>query len=271
MLPHALLTELQAPDRRSARVLEAATAAFGSARVNELLRSLSEGEADDCSICLEPGCDTVTRCGHIFHRWCIQRILWESRRSDSTPCPLCRQPVKNEDLLEKPAELEVVGNGTCTSNSTVTNTSSKVRSVVSFLLDHIIGKNDSSFRKPHKAIVFSQFMSLLDLTQMQLRHQSVPFVRLDGTMARAKRSQALEMFNGNSSVQVILCSLKVGALGMSLTAADHVLIIDPWWNPGVEDQAIDRAHRLGQERPVRALRFVAAGTVEEQMLAMHAQ
>lgn len=69
---------------------------------------------------------------------------------------------------------------------------------------------------------------------------------------------------------MILCSLKASGQGLNLTAADHVLLIDPWWNPAVEDQAIDRAHRLGQRRPVRALRFVAERTVEERMLAVHA-
>jgi len=85
------------------------------------------------------------------------------------------------------------------------------------------------------------------------------------------RMQALESFRDHSHVQVILCSLKAAGTGLNLTAADHVLLIDPWWNPSVEDQAIDRTHRLGQRRPVRALRFVAERTIEERILEVHQQ
>merc|ERR1719188_358931 len=85
------------------------------------------------------------------------------------------------------------------------------------------------------------------------------------------RVAALQSFNGHAHVQVVLCSLKAAGTGLNLTMADHMLLIDPWWNPSVEDQAIDRAHRLGQRRPVRALRFVAERTVEERMLEVHAQ
>merc|ERR1719436_2229745 len=90
-------------------------------------------------------------------------------------------------------------------------------------------------------------------------------------MSHDKRVQALQSFGSHHHVQVILCSLKAAGTGLNLTAADHVLLIDPWWNPAVEDQAIDRAHRLGQRRPVRALRFVAADTVEERILAKQEQ
>merc|ERR1719188_2422369 len=88
-------------------------------------------------------------------------------------------------------------------------------------------------------------------------------------MSHDKRVQALLSFGGHAHVQVILCSLKAAGTGLNLTAADHVVLIDPWWNPAVEDQAIDRAHRLGQRRPVRVLRYVAERTVEERILGVH--
>merc|ERR1712151_148322 len=89
--------------------------------------------------------------------------------------------------------------------------------------------------------------------------------------AHEKRCSALQDFSSHPHVQIILCSLKAAGTGLNLTAADHVLLIDPWWNPAVEDQAVDRLHRLGQRRPVRALRFVAERTVEERMLAVQQQ
>merc|ERR1719163_2554209 len=90
-------------------------------------------------------------------------------------------------------------------------------------------------------------------------------------MAHNKRGDALQSFAGHGHIQVMLCSLKAAGTGLNLTAADHVLLIDPWWNPAVEDQAVDRLHRLGQRRPVRALRFVAERTVEERILDVQKQ
>lgn len=184
-------------------------------------------------------------------------------------CPLCRQPIKQADLLEKPPEQQEDDDSNfpgleCSS-------SAKVRAVVEFLSNNVIGKRDQYLGKPHKAIVFSQFTSLLSLIQKALEQKSIAFVRLDGSMASEKRIQALQTFSDHGHVQVILCSLKAAGVGLNLTAADHVLLTDPWWNPSVEDQAVDRAHRLGQRRPVRALRFVADRTVEERILDVHAQ
>merc|ERR1711879_108678 len=85
------------------------------------------------------------------------------------------------------------------------------------------------------------------------------------------RVNALQSFGGHSHIQVILCSLKAAGTGLNLTVADHVMLMDPWWNPAVEDQAIDRLHRLGQRRPVRAIRFVAERTVEERILLVQQQ
>merc|ERR1712151_887648 len=89
--------------------------------------------------------------------------------------------------------------------------------------------------------------------------------------AHEKRCSALQDFSSHPHVQIILCSLKAAGTGLNLTVADHVLLLDPWWNPSVEDQALDRAHRLGQRRPVRCLRFVAERTVEERILRVHDQ
>lgn len=173
-------------------------------------------------------------------------------------------------MLEKPAEFSQTEPDT-TNALNKANIGTKVRTVVEFITKEIVGKVDQQFGKPHKAIVFSQFTSLLNITQAELERRAVPFVRLDGAMTREKRTLALQTFTAQRHVQIILCSLKAAGIGLNLAAADHVLLIDPWWNPAVEDQAIDRAHRLGQQRPVRAVRFVAANTIEERILDVHAQ
>jgi SNF2 family DNA or RNA helicase len=118
----------------------------------------------------------------------------------------------------------------------------------------------------HKALVFSQWTSLLDRIEPHLRGASMEFVRLDGTTR--DRGAVVERFQDASGPPVMLVSLKAGGTGLNLTAADHVFLMDPWWNPAVEDQAADRAHRLGQVRPVLVHRLIAEGTIEERILEL---
>ncbi len=116
----------------------------------------------------------------------------------------------------------------------------------------------------HKALVFSQWTSLLDLIEPALKEAEIPFVRLDGSTPN--RGEVTEKFQAADGPPVMLISLKAGGTGLNLTAADHVFLVDPWWNPAVEQQAADRAHRIGQERPVFIYRMIAQGTVEERIL-----
>jgi len=118
----------------------------------------------------------------------------------------------------------------------------------------------------HKALVFSQWTSLLDLIEPHLRGAGVGFVRLDGSTR--DRGGVVASFQSDDGPPVMLVSLKAGGTGLNLTAADHVFLLDPWWNPAVEEQAADRAHRIGQERPVLVYRLVATDTVEERILAL---
>ncbi|MGC4089200.1 MAG: DEAD/DEAH box helicase [Polyangiaceae bacterium] len=118
----------------------------------------------------------------------------------------------------------------------------------------------------HKALVFSQWTSLLDLVEPHLREAGIAFTRLDGSTR--DRAGVVSTFQSESGPPVMLVSLKAGGTGLNLTAADHVFLLDPWWNPAVEDQAADRAHRIGQDRPVMVYRMVAKDTVEERILSL---
>jgi superfamily II DNA or RNA helicase len=118
----------------------------------------------------------------------------------------------------------------------------------------------------HKALVFSQWTSLLDLLEPHLRAAGLDFARLDGSTR--DRAGVVQRFQQVDGPPLLIASLKAGGLGLNLTAADHVFILDPWWNPAVEDQAADRAHRIGQDRPVVVYRLVARDTVEERILAL---
>jgi SNF2 family DNA or RNA helicase len=121
----------------------------------------------------------------------------------------------------------------------------------------------------HKAIVFSQFTSLLALLRKRLDHERVSYEYLDGKTR--DREALVERFQRDERSRLFLISLKAGGLGLNLTAADYVFLLDPWWNPAAEAQAIDRAHRIGQTRPVFAYRLIARDTVEERILELQQQ
>jgi SNF2 family DNA or RNA helicase len=122
----------------------------------------------------------------------------------------------------------------------------------------------------HKVLVFSQFVKHLRLLEESLQARNINYQYLDGSTPQKKRQEAIDAFQGGDG-DVFLISLKAGGVGLNLTAADYVIHMDPWWNPAVEDQASDRAHRIGQKRPVTIYRLVAAGTIEEKIVKLHDQ
>lgn len=117
----------------------------------------------------------------------------------------------------------------------------------------------------HAALIFSQFTSFLDLVEEELEGLGVPWIRLDGSTPTKKRAERVRAFQAEDGPPIFLISLKAGGTGLNLTRADYVFHLDPWWNPAVEDQATDRAHRMGQTRPVVAYRLVAGETVESRI------
>ncbi|MEM8638574.1 MAG: DEAD/DEAH box helicase [Cyanobacteria bacterium P01_G01_bin.54] len=120
----------------------------------------------------------------------------------------------------------------------------------------------------HKTLVFSQFVDHLTILREYLDQQKIAYQYLDGSTPAKKRKQRVDAFQ-NGEGDVFLISLKAGGTGLNLTAADFVIHMDPWWNPAVEDQASDRAHRIGQQRPVTIYRLVAQGTIEDKIVALH--
>jgi SNF2 family DNA or RNA helicase len=133
-------------------------------------------------------------------------------------------------------------------------------------LDLLLESLENVVAEGHKALVFSQWTALLDLTEPHLHAGRIEFLRLDGSTR--DRAAVVRGFQDENGPPVMLISLKAGGTGLNLTSADHIFLLDPWWNPAVEDQAADRAHRIGQERPVMVYRLVAEETVEERILAL---
>lgn len=120
----------------------------------------------------------------------------------------------------------------------------------------------------HKVLVFSAFASMLKIMRTALERRQIAYAYLDGATKDRDRQTEVERFMASDGPPVFLCSLKAGGVGLTLTAADYVILYDPWWNPAVESQAIDRTHRIGQTRPVTAYRMVTLGSVEEKIRAL---
>jgi non-specific serine/threonine protein kinase len=120
----------------------------------------------------------------------------------------------------------------------------------------------------HKALVFSQFLGMLGLIREKLKGQGVKFEYFDGSTSAIERERAIQNFQKNDECRVFLISLKAGGVGLNLTAADYVYIVDPWWNPAVEQQAIDRTHRIGQTKSIFAYRMICKDTIEDKILQL---
>ncbi len=135
-------------------------------------------------------------------------------------------------------------------------------SKIELLLERLL----ASRAQGHKALVFSQWTSLLDLIEKIVAQHGISFARIDGSTE--ERGAIVNEFQSESGPDVLLLSLKAGGLGLTLTRADHVYIVDPWWNPAAEDQAADRAYRIGQTNPVFVHRLVARDTIEERILSL---
>ena len=140
----------------------------------------------------------------------------------------------------------------------------KISTKINLTLEQIekLGKED-------KMIVFSQFVQALEELEDYLAERNIPFVSLYGNTA--DRETPVKAFQNNMDIKVFLCSIKAGGVGLNLTAADYVLLLDDWWNPAVETQAFSRAHRIGQQKPVQVIRLVCKDTVEEKVLELQKQ
>jgi superfamily II DNA or RNA helicase len=135
-------------------------------------------------------------------------------------------------------------------------------------MEDVLAQWETIRRAGHKVLFFSSFEKHLQLFRPLFEQEKYGFAWLTGDTATADRAKEVERFQQDASVQAFFMTIKAGGVGLNLTAADYVFILDPWWNPAVEDQAVARAHRIGQQRPVTALRFIARDTVEEKILIL---
>ncbi|CAL5035385.1 unnamed protein product [Urochloa decumbens] len=221
------------------------------AYVEEVVEEIRQGATTECPICLESASDdpVLTPCAH---RMCRECLLSSWRTPDGGPCPLCRSHISKSDLIILPAQ--------CRFQVDAENNwkdSCKVSKLIMIL--------EGLQKKKEKSIVFSQFTSFFDLLEIPFNHKGIKFLRYDGKLSQKHKEKVLKEFSETQDKLVLLMSLKAGGVGLNLTAASNVFLMDPWWNPAVEEQAIMRIHRIGQKRPVQVRRFIVKDTVEERM------
>ncbi|XP_064021634.1 helicase-like transcription factor isoform X3 [Pogoniulus pusillus] len=230
------------------------------ALVSKMKLVLSSGSDEECAVCLESlTLPVITHCAHVFCKPCILEVIRSEQ--PNAKCPLCRNELKVEHLVEWPLEEEAESsNGKRFDQGWMS--SSKINALMHALIE---------LRREHpaaKSLVVSQFTTFLSLIENPLKESGFAFTRLDGSMAQKKRVEAIQCFQSShaGSPTVMLLSLKAGGVGLNLTAASRVFLMDPAWNPAAEDQCFDRCHRLGQKQNVIVTKFIVKDSVEENML-----
>lgn len=220
---------------------------------------LSIDSREDCPVCLEELHNPViTACAHVFGHECIERVIQTQHR-----CPMCRaEPLEIDSLIRPAAGLGEGGFDSLLPLDADTS-SSKTEALLSIL--------KASHRKPGtKTVIFSQWTTFLNIIQHQLHTHNYTFTRIDGTMGPAARDAALNALEHDPKCTIMLASLAVCSVGLNLVAANQVILADSWWAPAIEDQAVDRVHRLGQTRPTTVWRLVINQSIEEKVLGVQA-
>ncbi|ETI23510.1 hypothetical protein G647_05312 [Cladophialophora carrionii CBS 160.54] len=214
---------------------------------------------EDCCVCLDSLKNPViTACAHTYCRECIERVIETQHK-----CPMCRAALATSEQLVDPAANFGEGDEIDPDIDPET-TSSKIEALIKVL-------KASEADADVKTVVFSQWTSFLDLVQTQLLRHGLNFTRLDGKMNSSRRDAAIESFNSDSSCKIMLASLSVCSVGLNLVAANQVILADSWWAPAIEDQAVDRVHRLGQTRDCKVVRLVVEGTIEDEVLEIQSK
>ncbi|KAL0983800.1 hypothetical protein UPYG_G00132950 [Umbra pygmaea] len=237
-------------------------AALKDRLMDKLRLVLGSGSDEECAVCLDSvRLPVITHCAHVYCRSCIAEVI--RTEQEQARCPLCRGQIKASELVEfSQDEQEPESN-----MSENWRSSSKLEALMSNLLR--LRDEDSSI----KSLVVSQFTRFLSLLEVPLREEGFRFVRLDGTLSQKRRAQVIQEFQSESpdSPLIMLLSLKAGGVGLNLTAASRVFLMDPAWNPAAEDQCVDRCHRLGQKKDVIITKFIVKDSVEENMVKIQRQ
>ncbi|KAJ3106878.1 hypothetical protein HDU97_005365 [Phlyctochytrium planicorne] len=248
------------------------------AQAIHLLSLLRESGDDKCSNCEVPvetlsndgRAVSIALCGHIFCNECLASM---APAGGPVACPSCGNSLETGQLfelkdLDGDEEDDLGAPKPLDSQSTL---DMRYSSKVIALIQNLVSVREKAMLDGEvcpKSVVFSQWTNLLDLISPALVEAGFTFSRVDGKMNRNERSNAINRFKQEPECQILLLSLKAGGVGLNLTAANWVYIMEPYWNPAVEQQAIDRVHRMGQTRVVNTVRFISHGTIENNIIEL---
>lgn len=230
------------------------------------LQQIKDEAENECPICSEEPMieQAVTGCWHSACKKCVVDYINHQKDKGEIPrCFNCREPVNTRDVFE------VVRREDLSASISLRRINQASSAKITALLSHlnVLRRNNPKA----KSVVFSQWTSFLDLLEPKLNHDRIPFLRLDGRLTQKQRVAVLRDFadedtSAKDPGMILLISLKTGGVGLNLTTAERVFMMDPWWSFAVESQAIDRVHRMGQDKEVRVIRFVCEDSIEEKML-----
>ncbi|CAG8582130.1 7483_t:CDS:2 [Ambispora gerdemannii] len=215
----------------------------------DIVTRLKEQNLDqkECPICYDSAVDLsiIVGCGHSYCRECLDSLESKSKKGKG------KAKAEDEYRYKLPSIIPEIENWV---------PSTKIERTISLI------KEFKSKAPSDKTIIFSQFTTFLDLVAFQLHENDFKFARYDGKMDTYQRNAAIKAFEQQNDLNILLVSLKCGGVGLNLTVANQVIMLDPWWNPAMENQAIDRVHRIGQTKPVEVHRIIIPNTIEQKIL-----
>ncbi|KAE8450534.1 hypothetical protein EG329_006265 [Mollisiaceae sp. DMI_Dod_QoI] len=271
--------------------------ALSGKQAYDMYNLMKETNADTCSTCLrnvgpgeaiesdgEPKDEIIghmTPCFHIICNACIDRYkadMAEAAHGQSmTNCIVCQQVIRlsyftlRQGGVEDQEECRLKTKSNAKYGKEIDGYSGPHTKTKALISDLLASKQESELmpdQAPIKSVVFSGWTAHLDLIQLALQENGINYCRLDGKMSRTARGAAMENFRDDPSILVILVSITAGGLGLNLTAANKVYVMEPQYNPAAEAQAVDRVHRLGQKREVETVRYIMNDSFEEKMLEL---
>ena len=219
-------------------------------------------------------------CKHLFHGKCAALYL-EMTTNDKVPCPaFCCDKELSQDQFRSADEQKKKKDDESSSSSdsdksdveepTIMTGVSKSNFTSSTKVEDLL-KYIKAIPEGEKCVIFSQYAGMLDIIKWRLSRENVSILKLTGSMSIDSRTSTLKRFKTDPSITGLLLSLRAGGEGLNLQVANHVFTVDPWWNPAIEMQAIQRVHRIGQTKPVTAVRFVTSDTIEDRMYDLQAK
>jgi DNA repair protein RAD5 len=221
------------------------------------LQANLKSQERECPVCFNTS-NCLLPCLHMICRSCIEDM--SERNQENNFCPVCMEPVSDNDIMQV-----LSGPEEDQADVKIMPLSCAPSSKLSRLLESLTTLQRS--KPDDKIIIFSQWTSMLDIIESAIKSEKgLGYIRIDGTLSQKKREHAIHAFKEDSSVRILLASLRSTGVGLNLTVANHVFLFEPYWNLSVENQAIDRVHRMGQTKTVFVTKYIIRNSIEEKIL-----